>query len=154
MMAIVRHHSWYPITDCLTINIAGKKLLSPNLETMNIPNNFYFAGGVFLKGSNCIFSTTFVGNTQNRIKNQDSMDLEQTLALVPKAPAGNMQKGSHTGAGITEAVHPAHQSRQININTQRQCLMILSQNHCKKGCNDGVGGLLGNANPAVKLASF
>jgi len=92
MMAIIRYHSWYHITDCYAGNIAGNKFLSPNLGNMTIPNNFCFAGGTFLKGSNCVFGTTFPGNTHNRIKNQDSKDLDQTSALLPKTPAENMQK--------------------------------------------------------------
>jgi len=116
MMAITRHHSWYPITDCYADNIAGNKFFSPNLGNITIPNNFCLADGIFLKGSNCLFGTTFLGNTHNCIKNQESKDLDQTSALLPKTPAGNMQKGSLTTAGSTEAVSPAPHSRKANTN--------------------------------------
>ena len=84
--------SGYPITDCYVDNIAGDKFFSTNPGNMTIPNNFCFVGGIFLKGSNRLFSTAFLGDTHNRVKNQDSKDLDQTSALLPKTPAGNIQK--------------------------------------------------------------
>jgi len=90
MMAIIQHHSQSPITDLYTRNIAANKFFRPNLGHMTIANNLGFAGGSFLKYSNCVFSTTFLGNTQYCISNQDRKNLDQISALLPKAPARNM----------------------------------------------------------------
>ena len=155
MIAIIRHHRWYPLTACYGGNIAANKFFSSNLGNRTFANTFCFASGSFLKCSNWAFGSTFPGNAHNCIKNQDRKDLGHISAGLPKAPAENMENGWLTTTKSPTAVKAGPHSRKANTNDTgvEACnIVIWSLNCFTRSCYNRIRGFSRSADSRLMLA--